>query len=634
MCGIAGILLPEGKPIDPSWLSSLDAALRHRGPDDHGFLRWNGEESLALPSRDETLAGGGRLAFVHRRLSILDLSSAGWQPMVSNDRRHAIVFNGEVYNYRELRRELEQFGHVFISNSDTEVVLAAWSQWGRDAFPRFIGMFALAILDLRQGVMILARDPFGIKPLYWTKWKNGIAFASEIAPLLTLPGVDRRVSEVSAYEYLAYGYVDRGTQTMLSGVERIPAGSYYQFSLISADLETTSQFWNPLSETADICAADATEQVRAAFIESVALHLRSDVPVGIALSGGIDSTSVLGAVNHLGASGNVKAFSFISDDPAQSEEKWIDYAADYYGVEVHKICPEPGDLAEDLGRLIRSQGEPFATTGMFAQAQVFRCVQNLGIKVTLDGQGADEMLAGYPTYAVARAADLIAECHPMRALRTASSGRMKVLAYAAVMAAWPQAEVILREHRVNGRREAWLSQDWFHKRGGSIVSPPSLPRRRDRLHDRLEQTFYDLSLPALLRYADRNSMAYSVESRVPFLTPGLVKLIFSLPSQLLLGPDGLTKSIFRQAMQGLVPEAILARRDKIGFAVPESLWLRGAPDWLRAATERALENLPMLNRKAVNGELARLLDGKKISDGRLWRCICMSVWLDEFSLGI
>ncbi len=632
MCGIAGILLPAGKIIESSWLESFDQTLRHRGPDDRGFLRWNGETKLEQPTREADLACGGRMALVHRRLSILDLSVAGWQPMLSADRQHAIVFNGEVYNYRELRQELESLGHIFRSNSDTEVVLAAWCQWGGDAFQRFIGMFALAIVDLTRGVMTLARDPFGVKPLYWAKWKGGIAFASEIPALLVLPGMDRTVSPLSAYEYLAYGYLDRDGRTMLSGIERVPAGYCYEFCLDSADLRTVLRFWDPLTETIDITADDAAEYLREAFIDSVSLHLRSDVPVGIALSGGIDSTSIMGAVSHLGASSNITAFSFISEDPAQSEERWVDLAAERYGVRVHKIRPAREDLAKDLSRLVRSQGEPFATTGMFAQARVFQCVQNLGIKVTLDGQGADELLAGYPTYLVSRIADLLSEFRLNMASSAASSVNMATFARAALMAASPAAEAMLRDFIVARSHSPWLSGKWFQEQACIITRSPELTRRRDRLHDRLEQTFYDTSLPALLRYADRNSMAYSVESRVPFLTPKLVKFILSLPSHLLISSDGLTKSIFRRAMQGMVPDQILARRDKIGFSVPEGLWLREAPQWLRISTERALDLLPMLNPRAVNAELERVLAGKRVSDSRLWRCICMALWADEFSI--
>lgn len=632
MCGIAGVLLPARGAVKAEWLRSLDSKLRHRGPDDRGFLGWNGEAAICSPSRDEMVACGSRLAFVHRRLAILDLSPAGWQPMLSEDKRHAIIFNGEVYNYRELRCDLERLGYAFHSNSDTEVVLAAWRQWGIDAFKKFVGMFAVAVLDLDRQSLVLARDQFGIKPLYWAKWEEGIVFASEITALLALPGFSKIASSKSVYDYLAFGYTDRGKDTMLSGCERVPAGCCYEFSLETTQLSSSVRFWDSQIETEYIDENGAIERIRAEFIQSVSLHLRSDVPLGIALSGGIDSTSVLGAINQLGLSQNVKAFSFISEDPGQSEEQWIDLASEHYGIEVHKIRPERGELATDLNQLIRSQGEPFATTGMFAQAKVFQSVKDLGIKVTLDGQGADEMLAGYPTYLVSRIADLLAEGHLGSAVKTASSGKLKALSRAALMLASTDVEQAIREFRMFGGASPWLFRKWFADRGCLISSQTYMARRRDLLHDRLDQTFYDLSLPALLRYADRNSMAYSVESRVPFLTPALVSLIASLPSNLLISKDGLTKSIFRRAMEGLVPDQILSRRDKVGFSVPEALWLRSEPEWLRKSTKRALEKLPMMNGKAVNSELERILAGKSVGDSRLWRCICMSMWADEFSI--
>ena len=633
MCGIAGILLPIGECIDPEWLKSLDRELSHRGPDDYGFARWSNEDHIDPATNDAIAASGGRLALVHRRLSILDLTRAGWQPMLTEDRRYAISFNGEVYNYRELRQELECLGHRFKSSSDTEVVLASWRQWGHDAFSRFTGMFAVAIVDLINRTLTLARDPFGIKPLYWTEWRGGVSFASEIPALLCLPGCEREISADNAYDFLAYGHSDRGETTMLEGIFRVPAGCCLKFDLESCKQLPVFRFWDPIIETNETMGEmDAVECLRETFIRSVSLHLRSDVPVGIALSGGIDSTSILGAVDQLGLNDNIKAFSFISEDPVQSEEKWIDLSAKHYSVDVHKIRPESGDFIDDLNRLMRSQGEPFATAGMFAQARVFECVQKLGIKVTLDGQGADELLAGYPTYMLARMADLFSDLRFGEIADMLSAIGFRTLPRSLLMAVAPRFDTAARRFHALGGFSPWLSKSW--RKNARHQAFNDLVRRRDRLHDRLEQTFYDLSLPALLRYADRNSMAYSVESRVPFLTPDLVRLVMSMPSPMLIGKDGLTKSVFRQAMKGLVPDRILERRDKIGFAVPQNIWLAKSPDWLKAATERARENLPMLDENWINTQLKYVLAGNPGNDQVLWRCICLSTWIDQFSVDV
>jgi asparagine synthase (glutamine-hydrolysing) len=630
MCGLAGVLLSAGHVVHHDVMQQLSAQLLHRGPDDRGFLTCDGSKQSVCLSRDPIDLRPSRLALVHRRLSIMDLTDAGWQPMVSNDQRYVLAFNGEVYNFIELRAELKTLGHVFFSESDTEVVLLAWVEWGLKALDRFVGMFAFTVVDLVARTLTLVRDQFGIKPLYWTTCKSGIAFASEIPALLVVPGVARKANYTSVFEYLSGGYSDRGENTMFEAIRRVEAGSYLTWNIDTLLLTAAEKYWAFRPETISISRERAVSQLRDLFLHSVELHMRSDAPVGIALSGGIDSTSILGAAHFLGRTSSLQAFSYISDDPMQNEESWIDIAVARYGIPVNKVRPEKVEFSEQIAKLVRIQGEPFASTGMFAQAQVFRCVSNLGVKVSLDGQGADEMLAGYPTYIAARLADEL------------GNGDLTKLKWL-LQGGWPVAlrtlhtllpafvrEIESFEHN-RLARQGGFELDWFiFRKALPKLEPRSL--RRDHLHDRLEQTLLDFSLPALLRYADRNSMAASVESRIPFLTPDLANFTLSLPSQYLINNQGITKAIFRDAMRGLVPDVILDRRDKIGFAVPEAKWLATNPNWLKKVTDLALETLPMLDVKAVKKERDLALKGHPIHGNRLWRWINLALWCREFDV--
>lgn len=630
MCGIAGIICKNTQGIDAGWIDSINSSLWHRGPDDYGFLSWSQDDNKVLLAKNVEAVHGKHVAMLHRRLSILDLSSAGWQPMVTSDGRYAIVFNGEVYNFLELREELLKLGYFFKSDTDTEVVLAALQEWGIEVLNRFVGMFAFSLLDKVERTLTLARDPFGIKPLYWAKWNGNIVFSSEIPALIDLPLFEKKVNPQAVYEYLRHGATDRGESTLFNSVYRVKSGSYIKFNIDTMQADDSKTYWNLCPETTNISFGDAVDKLRQLFLKSVKLHLRSDVPIGIALSGGIDSTSILGAASHLGFADKINAFSFISSDAKQSEEKWIDLASSYYGVSVHKIHLTESDFIDDIIRVIRVQGEPFATTGMLAQERVFNRVHSLGIKVTLDGQGADEILAGYPTYLAAKLADSLSDFN-LDSLDYIKAGGVSCLTRAIGMMLDGRAAELARYLVGEQMVPPWLNVDWFASRNVNI-SPVLIPRRRDRLHDRLEQTVTDLSLPALLRYADRNSMINSIESRVPFLTTEFAEFALSLPSQYLISKNGTTKSVFRAAMRGLVPDQILDRRDKIGFSVPESAWLRGSNEWVKEQIRSAINLLPMLKHSEVLSQVEKIEKGAPISNSAVWRCVNLSVWADMFGV--
>jgi asparagine synthase (glutamine-hydrolysing) len=614
--------------------------LAHRGPDDFGFLGW-ADGGRARLTRHAEEAEGSRVALLHRRLSIIDLSEAGWQPMGTSDGQYSIVFNGEIYNYLELRAELEGLGHRFHSQSDTEVLLTAYVEWGAKALNRLVGMFAFAVLDLPERKLFIARDFYGIKPLFYTVLPQGFAFASEIAPLLDLPGIRRRANPQSMFSYLRYGTTSQGSDTMFAEISQLPAAHYVEVPLDRPDSVQPARYWEVTTDRrTDLSYAEAANHLRDLFIENARLHLRSDVPVGACLSGGIDSSAVVMAMRHLqGDRLDLHTFSHVTDDPTFGEERWADLVSGAARSTVHKVKPTPQELVADLDDLIRVQAEPFVSTSIYAQYRVFRLVREAGIKVMLDGQGADEMLAGYRHFLSARLASLLrrgklaqAAQFIRHASRLSGAGGMTLPIQSARLLLPPHLQGPLR--RVLGKdwMPDWLNADWFGARGVE-TQPAWLPRKnRTLLADQLHNAFTETSLPMLLRYEDRNSMAFSIESRVPFLTPAFTDFVFSLPEEYIIAPDGTTKAIFRQAMRGIVPDAILDRKDKIGFATPEREWLKTLRPWVDKTlqSERAAE-IPALDLKVILEEWNGIQSGSRSFDDRIWRWINLIRWADLFS---
>jgi asparagine synthase (glutamine-hydrolysing) len=612
-------------------------SLHHRGPDDQGWL---------LYSRDNVCLGREWLenkeecdvALLHCRLSILDLSSGGWQPM-GRDGRYYVVFNGEIYNYLELRRELESLGHQFQSQSDTEVLLAAYAQWGVGALRRFVGMFAFAMLDTYRRTLLLARDCFGIKPLYYCASSERLAFASELNALLELVDAKRRVNPQSLLLYLRHGLSDQGSPTLLEGFRQLPPAHYIEVPLDSPDLTDPVCYWQvQLQPATNISFGEAAEELRSLFLESIRLHLRSDVPVGAALSGGIDSSSIVACMRMVAPNLKINAISYIAEDSSLSEEQWIDVVGGAVNAHVHKVRPQPSELVRDLDALLRTQQEPFGSTSVYAQYRVFGLARERGIKVMLDGQGADELLGGYRYCLSARLVSLIRQHRLSDALRLLRGARLQntdmlwLLLGSADYLLPRSLQSPLRAIVAKELMPRWVKSSWFRQRGAdsNYVKYCAGP---EVLRHTLLRILFDTSVPQLLRYEDRNSMAFSIESRVPFLTPRFAEFVLSLPEEHIIAPDGTSKAVFRHAMRGIVPDCILNRRDKIGFTTPEREWLGAVDSWVQStlASETAAA-LPFLNLAAMRREWDAVLNGRQAFDNRIWRWLNIIRWSQQLQL--
>ncbi|MBX3099085.1 MAG: asparagine synthase (glutamine-hydrolyzing) [Salinibacterium sp.] len=626
MCGIAGGWFAQPAGALYAAVSTGIERIHHRGPDDHGLER--------------TLTKPGEVVLGSARLAILDLSPAGHMPMQTPDGSLLVAYNGEITNYVEVREELRALGRTFASDGDTEVLLQGWSQWGQACLTRFEGMFAFAILDRANERLTLVRDAFGIKPLFYAFDGDELLFCSELPALLEMRTAARTLDWQTAFDYLQFGIYDNSDRSFVDGVNQLRPGHTITLDLATGTLGEAHRYWWPVIKTNRTISFDeAAEGVRERFLTSVRHNLRSDVPVGVALSGGIDSSAIASAIRHLEPDYPLKSFSFVSPGFTESEDEWIDLVADDTGATSYRVSSSGNDLMRDLDDLIRTQGEPFGSTSIYAQYRVFRLVREHGVVVTLDGQGADEAFAGYQGFPGYRLHSLIETGHLSAAKKFTDAwatwpGRSS-------SAAWWDAV----EHLKPGPVARFL--DWrrkgtspvvdyaaLHERGVR-VSIPLLNRsgadRGVRLKAQLRSHLMERGLPSLLRHGDRNSMRYSIESRVPFLDRELIQYSLGLPEHYLVDPQGTSKAVFRKAMRGIVPDAVLDRRDKVGFSTPQPEWLSELRE--SSALASGTPSIGFLHPSAfgADGELPTE-EQLGLGDGAHWRLLNLSRWVELFSV--
>jgi len=608
MCGIAGIVARRNVLDLEHAIAEMIYRVRHRGPDDEGCYV------------------AGRVALGHRRLSIIDLSSSGHQPMTSPDGRYVITFNGEIYNYLELKPELQAGGFQFRSNTDTEVIIAAFAAWGVDCLSRFNGMWSFAIFDTESGTIFAARDRFGVKPFYYTLNETCFAFGSEIRQLLPLlPSVGANPAVVS--DFLLTGVAVPSTETFFNGVSSLCAGHYLLY-----DTETgrcVIRRYYSLSERLngidDRPALDAIQNFRSAFDDSVRLRLRSDVRVGTCLSGGLDSSSVaLVAEPMYGNNLNhpFSAITAISEDPRNNEEAYAEKVVKAGSLHWIKVRPGYEDFCGLLPHVIKDQEEPFSTPSICMQAFVMRAAKDNGIVVLLDGQGGDETLLGYDRYYSAHYAALWREGGARGVLQglrhaTKSNANMQLgrsTAYL-LLGLVPAIRYLYYLKRSSYLRSYPPQPEWM-----SCLARACLDVRSLQILE-VEST----SLPALLRYEDKNSMAYSVEARLPFLDYRLVELCISLAPSLKI-QDGWTKWVLRKAMSDVLPHDIAWRRNKIGFAAPDDLWLARHLEIMA----QTVKHSPIIRRFCDLGSLMRRY--RELDRNSQWRLYSLALWEEQFGV--
>jgi asparagine synthase (glutamine-hydrolysing) len=674
MCGIIA-LASLGLPVTGQLIAATLEPVRHRGPDGEGAVFFRGGDAApvvcggpdtpqqvyqaGLPFTPNGEVRGDKvndafLALGHRRLSILDLSATGHQPMCTRNGRVWITYNGEIYNYLELRDELRQHGYEFVTDSDTEVILAAYQTWGLEFLHKLNGMFSFVLFDRASRRLLAARDRFGIKPLYyWTSPAGFIAFGSEIKQFSVLPGWQPRLNGQRAYDFLNWNVIDHTDETLFRDVYQVRGGEL--IALDFADLAQrrppagsrlpANRWYNLRASSFEGGGQETAARFRELFEDAVRIHLRSDVSVGSCLSGGLDSSSIVCVINRqlreTQAGGRQKTFSAYAEPAQYDERPFIRDVVQATGSDAHYVSPDPAALFEQLDQITWHQDEPFGSTSIFAQWMVFGLARRQNVKVMLDGQGADELLAGYHSYFGTRFAQLAREMRfgeLRRELNATMDGHRYPLTWCLQQCANFLLPQTLRQplRRLVGKASA--KPDWINlSQLGAEPRDPFVTARAATARSVSELSRAQLvytALPTLLHCEDRDSMAHSIEARVPFLDHRLVEFSLGLRDEQKIA-RGLTKRILRDAMKGILPESVRNRQDKLGFVTPEEIWMReSCPEAFRQALKDACEAAQGALDMRLSSHLEAMIGGQRPFSHTIWRAISFGRWLNVFGLKI
>lgn len=666
MCGVFGFISAAKLPID--LLFKGTDIIRHRGPDGEGAIAFEGinidplilagpdtpqpQNSESIPPWFPQRAGvppqfNAKIGLSHRRLSIVDLSPMGHQPMSYQDGRYWISYNGEIYNHIELRAELTALGHQFLSHSDTEVILAAYAEWGTDCLQRLNGMWAFALYDTRDKMLFLARDRFGVKPLYyWMSPTGNLFFGSEIKQFTVMPDWSASVNLQRAFDFLEYGLLDHTDETLFKGVYHVQSG-HYALLPVSNNVNSlngrigTHQWYDVPCGKFKGDFPEAAQEFQKKFKDAVKLRLRSDVAIGSCLSGGLDSSSIVCVIQNLmnetANTNSQKTFSALAKVEKFNENKWIEKVVEHKKIDVHYTTPELGDLLQDSESIIWHQDEPYGSTSIFAQWAVFKLAADHNVKVMLDGQGADEQLFGYHysfrfyLTSLLRQGKIISFVRELMAMKRKFSLCIVRTTLFAVFGLLPK---FIKKYFYGRFGTALLYKKLVNSSFFKSVETGNGIQENVSAPDYCHSLMMSKNLPMLLHWEDRDSMAHSLESRVPFLDYRLVEFIMSLPDDYKM-KDGVTKRVLRTSMSGIIPDEIRDRADKIGFATPEEVWVREqAPEEFRKKMRRAIDHSGGILTDKCMDYLEDVIHGRERFDFALWRLISFGEWMKVFSVKV
>lgn len=671
MCGIAGIFNKKAAACNIAvCLDKMSAVMQHRGPDDEGFVLFRENSALPCYGKDTSVESiefqspymprayiasvedefyGG---FLHRRLSVIDLSAAAHQPMCNDDGSIWISCNGEIYNYIELRSELVKLGVQFRSAGDVEVLLKAYEQWGIRFVDRLNGMWALTICDLREKIVLAVRDRFGVKPFYYYDDQQFFAFASEHKALLRLP-LNTGMNHKAVYDYFINNTLETTEEGFFRNIRELMPSHMLIYNLESCISEIKP--WYKLSyqqgqsDAANDSYEDAVRKTRDLLFNAVSIRLRSDVPLGFCLSGGIDSSSIVCMADNIRKYGQAQqtgnrlsVFTAVSEDKNSDESSWAAEVAGAAELDWYKADCNAISLFDDLETIIYHQDVPLLSSSTYAQNAVMKLAAQKGIKILLDGQGGDELFAGYVPFFVSYYLEMAAKFRAGRLFSELASLKRSPLNAGILMRSL--AKIIL-----NGLLPGEMQKNMMIKKADPLgllhrdlknFSGSSGGISREYSSENLNKTLYrfytDAYLKGLLRWEDRCSMQYSVESRTPFADDiNLAEYVFSLPSSYKIR-NGYGKSLLRDAMKGVIPERIRLRTDKLGFSTPETLWLLQSEkrmleiiNQLSGADKDKILNIEELNKVS----LPELNSNHKERHLRLmWKYCNFLIWRNKFGL--
>ena len=668
MCGISGIVNNSQQFFSSDAIKLMTDVISHRGPNDVGYILFSDDEKAQLlgdtdtpkevyeskisytPDRaiNDIKSTSFTLALGHRRLSIIDLSTFGHLPMSYDNGRYWITFNGEIYNYKELKKELLALGYSFVSQTDTEVILAAYMEWGINCQQKFNGMWAFSIYDTETKELFLSRDRFGIKPLYyWASSQKAFCFASEIKQFTFLPGWKAILNGQKGFDYLMYNMTDHTEATMFKGVFHLPAGHYFKCHINNIQPDAsgkviTKKWYQPVFKKYEGSFKQASQGFETHFKNAVKEHLISDVPVGSALSGGLDSSAIVCEINNLlkeeGKADIQKTFSYCSSDERYNEKKWIDEVIKVTNVNAHYVSLNGNEVFEKTEDLIWFNDEPTQSQSVLASFKVYENAKENNVKALINGQGADEYLSGYGAFNIFRRVHLLKnfKFKKLNQEITNSSNQSAT--------SISKAYLQLIYHLVPDCIKRYFSRKTKnYQHIFSVISLTQLKAKEQHPYDNIpyksdsvfniahKQLLYD-PLQKYLRFEDRMSMANSIEARVPFLDHRLVEFSTKLPVDYLDG-QGELKKIMLHGLKNILPIAILQRKDKIGFITSEENWVR---------KEFTKEFREMLDQSIASSKgiikPSALLYFDKVVAGAIpftynyWRFIQFGLWMRKFNV--
>lgn len=607
MCGISGIYNFNHEAVQAKQLDRMNEIISHRGPDGHGSYV---ENNVGIGST---------------RLAIIDLRHIADMPQYSADNRYVIVFNGEIFNYLEIRDELLKKGHKFVTNSDTEVILNSYIEYGEDCLHKLNGMWALAIWDKQEKTLFCSRDRYGIKPFYYYKDNNRLIFGSEIKQIIDVQGVDRGINDETVYDYLVFHFIDHTENTFFKSIKKLQAGH----KLTIRNNQVVIKRWYELPENKMEDTSKLYDDFYNLLYDSVRLRLRSDVEVGSCLSGGLDSSAIVCIMHDIlhneGKPEMQKTYTAAYDDPLIDERPFVEEVVKQTKSTKYYLFPDVENFINDIDKLTYHQDEPYTGATVFAQWCVFKKIHETGIKVVLDGQGSDEILLGYFSFfpfhlkrQLLNPVKFMLEY--FRGINTTQLGMSK---FTQNLIYFNTGSV--RYRHVMRNSNAFVNGDFTNSMNRRELFNEMIAAKS--LKDNRLSNLWNISLPSLLRYEDKNSMAFSVEARIPFLDHRLVEYIFSIPYEKLIH-KGWTKHVLRESLKGKIPEDIRMRKGKLAFSVPQKKWMKEKSDYIsRTFTEDFRSGKYIDKDKILN-----IIKSGNFNDKILYRAFALEKWMKVFDL--
>lgn len=656
MCGINGILTRDHNLPILSLGEKMNSLIKHRGPDDGGGVTFNAEGAFALGYSDSVdrvdaipyLDFKNSIDVVnpqvwlgHRRLSILDLSPLGHCPMTDASQRYWLTYNGEVYNYIEIKEELKQLGHVFYSETDSEVVLKSYIQWGEKCVEKFNGMWAFVIYDSENQTLFASRDRFGVKPFYYNLTDTVFSFSSEQKGLIESGVVEKSINKKAVYDYLAFTQIEHQKESFFSGVIELLPGYNMTFSYKTWALETEQFYdlkYNPETESIDPAKeAILIEEISDLFKRSIDLRMRADVPIGSCLSGGIDSSAIVGGMASLGH-GSINTYTACSHLKELDESHYAQKVVDTYQTKWHKITPTSDELLTDLEELVYCQDIPLFSTSTYAQFRVMKRVKETGVKVVLDGQGGDELFAGYLPYHTNAWLDLLGKGkigELSKSLKDYGSFSSGMRFFFKQYLRFYGLKKLPAGMYKNMMQRFYKEHDYINDNLKNTYSETSFDAyQKDlptSLNGLLKHEFYNSRLKGYLKCEDRCSMWNSVEARTPFSDDlPLIEKVFSISGNYKI-KAGVKKHLLKEATKDLLPADIYNRKDKMGYVTPNNLWINEIKGDLRSYFTEDLEEY--YNYDRLMKDYDQFFNQTHLPENqRMFKFIAFAVWKKRFGM--